>query len=186
MTKILFIDFETGGLDPQKHSALTIGLAAYVDGEVLGWEEHSIKLDTYQVEPFAMSVNGINLAQFTEGGRTPEEITQAIKDFVARFDLGQPTVGGHNVGFDLGFLKQVVPTYREFLSYRSVDTHSVAQALRDAGMLDIPNLGLKHLAAFYGVELNENQHHTSGFDARATAQVYGAMVKALRSLEGDL
>lgn len=45
--ELLFLDTETGGLNPGVNSLLQVGLVAYVDGKVIAKREFSIKEENY-------------------------------------------------------------------------------------------------------------------------------------------
>ena len=61
-------------------------------------------------------------------------------------------------------------------SHRTVDTHSLAAGLRDAGRLPLENLSSTALFAHFGIEVPEARRHTALGDALATYDLYWKLV----------
>lgn len=175
--KILFIDTETGGIDPQRHSLLTIGLAVWNYSEgVIDAIELKIKRDCYHVTPVAMKINNINLGDLDT---FPEEVMVKIKEFLGRhFTKGKIRVGGHNVGFDVVFLKkfflEMGEDWDKIFDYHLIDTSVIATYLSDVGKLKCGS-GLGALIDNFKIKVNDR--HTAKEDAIAAATVYSIFVR---------
>lgn len=60
-SKLLFLDTETGGLNDQIHSLLTVGFVVMEDDQIVDTLEIFLKLDEYHYDEEAMEINQINL-----------------------------------------------------------------------------------------------------------------------------
>ena len=74
-----------------------------------------------------------------------------------------------------------VHLFESRFGHRSVDTHAVAAALRDAGRLPSGlQLSSTALFAHFGIEVPEEKRHTALGDALATHALYWKLVEAAR------
>jgi DNA polymerase III epsilon subunit-like protein len=66
--KMLVIDTETGGLDPDVHSLLSIGAAVWSPGTIVDSIEVFISEDTVAVQPDALRKNHVDLVWLRDHG----------------------------------------------------------------------------------------------------------------------
>jgi len=59
--RLLFIDTETGGIDPYVHSLLSIGLVVWENGQILAQKEIFVNDGVLNVTQSALLVNQINM-----------------------------------------------------------------------------------------------------------------------------
>lgn len=184
---LLFIDTETGGLDPRKHSLLSLGLVVGEAGQVARSLEILIRHDPYVVSGGGLKVNRIDLVKHTAEGLDPRTALDVLDVFLDQHfpHLCKPiTLAGHNVAFDAAFLEAFLEGQGRALeprfSHRTVDTHSLAAALRDAGKLPLENLGSTSLFAHFGIQVPEEKRHTALGDALATFELYWKLVELMR------
>ncbi|BDU74358.1 3'-5' exonuclease [Mesoterricola silvestris] len=184
---LLFIDTETGGLDPRKHSLLSVALVVGDAGGVANSLEILIRHEPYVVSAGGMKVNRIDLVKHTAAALEPDMALGVMNVFLDQHfpHLCKPiTLAGHNVGFDQAFLGAFVEGLGHKLeprfSHRVVDTHSLAAALRDAGKLPLENLGSSALFDHFGIEVPEDKRHTALGDALATFELYWKLVGLMR------
>jgi len=183
---MLFIDTETGGLDPGSHSLLSLGLVVG-DGPALANSlEILFRHEPYVVSAGGMKVNRIDLARHDEAALDPPVALAVLDVFLDQHfpHRCQPIIlAGHNVGFDRAFLKAFLASRGRDLeprfSHRVVDTHSLASGLRDAGRLPLENLGSTALFAHFGIEPPPEQRHTALGDAVATFHLYWKLVELM-------
>jgi DNA polymerase III epsilon subunit-like protein len=121
---MIFVDVETGGIEPRINALLSIGA---VSGKDKFYTE--IKpANGFKVEQQALAVNG--LYNYKEHEKTLNEGIQDFKDWVDSLDTTK-IISGWNVQFDVEFLKvgfkYAAITYP--FSFRIVDVHSVAYAV---------------------------------------------------------
>ena len=183
---LLFIDTETGGLDPASHSLLSVGLVVGDGPKVLNSLEILIRHEPYVVSAGGMAVNRIDLVQHTAAALEPKMALTVLDVFLDQHfpHLCQPILlAGHNVAFDMAFLGTFLASQGRALeprfSHRAVDTHSLAAGLRDAGRLPMENLSSTALFAHFGIEVAEARRHTALGDALATFELYWKLVGLL-------
>jgi DNA polymerase III epsilon subunit-like protein len=154
----LFMDTETGGLTPDR-SLLTVSMIPvdkdfqivpidYFDPiaqQVLHTDAGlyvAVKHETYVVDKEALAVNKINIAEHdVDAVPLPlvrELLTSFIRHTLKAFDKKYLVPAGHNVAFDLKFIKAYLLTEQEwdtFFTYPSLDTAAAARFLNAAGVI---------------------------------------------------
>jgi len=183
----LFVDAEMGGLDPARHSLLSIGLVLGDDGEARHSLELFLKHDTYVVDGPAMKVNRIDLAKHHAAAMDATTMMAVLDVFLDQFFpcKNEPIfLVGHNVAMDRDFLqafwKQMGRAFEPRFSHRLIDTHSLAVGLRDAGKLPLESLSSTALFAHFGIVVPEEKRHTALGDALATFELYWKLVELAR------
>ena len=183
----LFIDTETGGIDPGRHSLLSIGLVVGDEGTVRHSLEILVRHDNYVLSGGGMRVNRIDIAKHDAAALDGAEALAVLDVFLQQYFpcIREPiTLVGHNVAFDRDFLGAFFAEQGRALeprfSHRLVDTHSIASALRDAGKLDCESLGSDALFDHFGIQIPEGQRHTALGDALGTFELYWKLVERIR------
>jgi predicted DnaQ family exonuclease/DinG family helicase len=161
------LDIETTGLDVKRDAITEIAAVTFRDSEVL---------DTWStlVNPKRRLPYKIQLLT----GIKPEDLQHApsisaVTAPLARFVKDFPVVG-HNVGFDLAFLRQ----HGILLTNHGLDTFSLASIL----MPEVTTYSLAALTDALGIEVEDR--HRALADALATKDLFLALVD--RGLELDL
>lgn len=182
--KIIVFDTETGGLDPLQDSLLQVGIMVCENGEVLDKKRINIVHERYSVTPYAMKVNKIDLATHT--GSTPAEAVAEITEFVKKHFKKPAQVLGHNVPFDVGFMKELFKNsgvdYEQVFSYRLLDTSSFARVLEFSGVIDRGG-SLGDLAKKFGIEVEETDLHDALVDCEVTYKLLIEMSKLFKTPE---
>jgi DNA polymerase III epsilon subunit-like protein len=182
----LFLDTETGGLDPDVHSLLSLGLVAGEGSTVRESLEILVKHEPYVVSGGGMAVNRIDLVQHDRAAQPPAQAMATLQAFLQRHfpDPGPVTLVGHNVGFDRAFLAVFYASlgcpFEPRISHRIIDTHSLAAGLRDAGRLPLANLSSTALFKHFGISIPEAKRHTALGDALGTFELYWKLVELMR------
>jgi len=184
---MLFLDTETGGLDPRSHSLLSLGLVVGDGPRLTHSLEILIRHEPYVVSAGGMKVNRIDLVQHSALALEPDMALTVLDVFLDQHfpHRCQPVIlAGHNVQFDQAFLATFLASHGRTLeprfSHRMVDTHSMAAALRDAGQLPLDNLSSSALFAHFGIELPEEKRHTALGDSLATFELYWKLVELMK------
>lgn len=189
MSKLLVIDTETGGLDPDKYSILTLGAVVWHD-------DPSIKRETFEVEiaevpivaePGALAVNGIDVTRLSREGKNPLVAVSMFHNFVKRHfpEDGQIALAGHNVDFDVRFVKRLFrlagceSTYTKTFSHRVLDTAGIGRFLVLARRLKLESSSSDALFTFFGIQ-PEKRHSALG-DAWATANLLDCLIEVAKS-----
>jgi DNA polymerase III epsilon subunit-like protein len=185
---LLFLDTETGGLDPRSHSLLSIGLVVGDGPRVVNSLEILIRHEPYVVSAGGMKVNRIDLVKHSAQALDPAMALTVLDVFLDQHfpHLCKPILlAGHNVTFDQAFLATFLRGQGRGLeprfSHRLVDTHSLAAGLRDAGRLPLDSLGSSALFEHFGIQVPEDQRHTALGDALATFELYWKLVDLMRT-----
>ena len=174
----LVIDTETGGLNCDKNSILSIaGVIWEPRGEISKLFDLYIKEPVMNVEERALKVNKIDLKDVYERGLAPREAVIHIKKALdARFGMGRKPIQlvGHNVSFDLGFIKRLyrlagLDYYSDFRD-RALDSCSILQFLMISGKIKGFRASADVLFESAGVKIAEKDRHTALGDAFATAK----------------
>ena len=186
MNSYLFFDTETGGLDVARHSLLTLGLVVGESSGVKDQLEIAIKHDPYVVTGGGMKVNRIDLVTHHEMAHGPAGVLDILEGFLTRHfgPTGSITLVGHNIAFDRAFLGGFLEAQGRSLEprfhHRTIDTHAVAAALKDAGRLPAElRLSSDGLFAHFDIQVPEAQRHTALGDALATFELYWKLVGAM-------
>lgn len=126
---MIILDVESSGLDPKKHSVLSIG-AIDLDEPTNQFYDECRAWDGAQIEKEALEVNGFTETEARDSNRKSE--AELIKAFVA-WATDRPqvrTFAAQNVAFDRGFVEAACGRAGiEFpFAHRTIDTHTLVWA----------------------------------------------------------
>ncbi len=179
--RLLFIDTETGGLDPGKHSLLSLALVVWDGGEIIDSREWLIDDGVLAVTAEALAINCIDLEKHRQTARSPQNVMPEILAFIEKHFPGKEkiTLAGHNVHFDAAFLKTFFSAnnkdFSEFFSHRIIDTSSILHYLYLAGKLKRKAVSSDEAFALFDIKV-EGRHTALG-DALATARLFTQMLR---------
>lgn len=175
--KFLVIDVESGGLDPLKHSILTLGCVVWNDGAIDGSILIKIAEEQIVAEQSALDVNGIDIDELRTTGVNPYVAVTQLEQFLAKHDMrSRVQLVGHNLPFDVGFLKRLYTltgrSYASKFSYRGLCTQSITIFLQAAKRLNIKGSSGDVVFGHFNVApLRVNGKHDALGDATACAKV---------------
>ena len=178
--KIVFIDTETGGLDPKYHSLLSIGLVQWENTKITRTKEILINDGELNVTDAALAINKIDLSSHIVNAITQEEAIQEILLFIewSGNQKEKITLAGHNVCFDIRFTRHLFESqnynFEDYFSHRSIDTSSILHYLYFAGKIDRKIVGSSD--AFKHFEIEVKGRHTALGDAIATAELFTRLI----------
>lgn len=188
MGHVIFLDTETGGLDPARHALLTVALVEWRDGETRDPVEFKVRSDGLTVDPRALEVNRIDLARHDDAAWSRQRAREEIRLWM---ELHRPpsasrlpsrvVVGGHNVTFDLGFLDALFEgNFTRRTWGTPVDTMTLYGFFQEAGRTPFGSRSLDAAMAAFGVAVPEERRHTALGDVLGTVELYAAMLRSLR------
>jgi DNA polymerase III epsilon subunit-like protein len=202
-TRFFFFDTETGGLDPTEHSLLTLAYAIVDYSDTTKQFSTLLEKELAIVEPpeiqkvteYALKVNRIDLEKHNQMGISPQAALEIIMEdirqyYTLRNDFLNVTPAGHNVHFDIGYMKRlfrivngaVEPgNYEKVFNHRPFDTCSTIRFLDMAGVTSVGKADLDSAMTYYGVTMNEADRHTALGDIRATVQVAQSLIEAVQA-----
>ena len=167
MRTLVSLDIETTGLDPDRDAIIEIGIVRFQGTEIE--QEWSTIINPGREIP----------AKITELTHITNDM--AKRDGVPLWDalrqaqkvVGDAPIIGHNIQFDLGFLRK----QRVFDRNEAIDTFELAGIL-------VPHAGRYSLAATLGIELKDA--HRALDDARASAELYMRIFERATELPHDV
>lgn len=193
MKTFMFVDTETGGLNPITNSLLEIGCVfATYDEKVKQFDEvghyHTMTRPddgVFAVTAAALRVNGISLTDpshsFITYGQASDTLEVIVRHHWELNKAERLVVAGWNTAFDMGFIQKqlhIDKWWSSMVSYRLLDVQALYQALVLAGRL--PSLRQASLVnVSNALNLPYDGAHRAMHDARQTMRVMEAMLKLL-------
>lgn len=180
MSVLVFLDTETGGLNPATDSLLSVGLVAYEtrtdqvldEREILVWDDHLNK------SPEALAVNQIDLDAHRAAALTREAAVAALADFIHPA-WRRAAMVCHNSPFDVGFIRPLLgDQYPKLFHYQTLDTMAVILWLSHVKHLPFNIASLQKACAHFGIP-SQGQAHSALADARSCLEVYRCLRKLL-------
>ena len=184
--KLIVVDTETGGLDPARHSILSVAAVVWDSAELGDACEFFVAESVVEVAPTAILRNNIDVSWVCRNGISPAAAVEKLNSFLEFHFPGlkdgqRVALAGHNVAFDVGFLKRLYrlagADYEKVFSHRVLDTASVARFLMLAGRLAVSGVGLDELLTHFGLTADLDERHSALGDAKVTAQLLQELVK---------
>lgn len=174
----LFIDTETGGLDPARHSLLTIcaDIVPEFGREPVGSFTTAFKHDPYRISPRALEVNNIDLVEHDKYAGSAEEAAIHFHEWIKLASV-KPQPVGWNIGFDLGFIyQQFIPKaeWDTLVDYHSLDVCALVEFLIIAKKLP-PKRRLVDVARHLG--LATEGAHDAAYDNYLCMEVVARLLK---------
>ena len=182
--RILFIDTETGGLDPGKHSLLSLGMVAWEEREIIDSREILINDGILNATGEALFINKIDLEVHKQTALSSSDALAEIFSFINKHFPSQQsiTLAGHNVHFDINFLSAFLSrnnkAFSDYFSHRIIDTSSILYFLYLAGKIN--KRAVSSDAAFDLFEIEVEGRHTALGDAIATAKLFNKLLQLSR------
>lgn len=162
----MVIDLETTGLNPRSDEIIEIGTVEIAGGEI-GDTLITLVRPTGSIPSAITRLTGIDDNMVADAPPLIA-VAAAVRDFI-----GQAIVVAHNASFDLGFLQVALGE----LPNPVLDTLELARII----LAGAPSYRLGDLAAT--LEINNSNPHRAGDDARATAEVFLALIKHAQQLD---
>lgn len=163
----VLVDIETTGLSPVNDEIIEIGAIKVKDCKIVDQYNELIKINR-KLSPFITNLTGIT-GEMLNKGKLP---TIALKEFIDFVD--EDVIIGHNVNFDLGFLKNKCKKYIDYsLNNRYIDTMYLAKKLVPNSI----NYKLETLANYFNVSYEGA--HRGLKDVEITYEVYNCLRKLM-------
>lgn len=181
--KILFIDTETGGIDPASHSLLSLALVLWKELEVRASIEILVNDGVLNVTEKALEINGINLDEHRKKAVSPATALVMVHQFLDTHFPGDEKIilGGHNITFDVNFLNAFFTRgghdFQRRFSHRFVDTSAILFYLYLTGKIKRKLTASQDAFDYFGITIQGR--HTAMGDALATAQLFSKLINIL-------
>jgi len=188
MKHILFVDTETGGLNPHEDSLLSIGAALIYDGHIIDTFYTLVREEKIIVNPQALAINGLSVDKVQEEGVTPLMAVNMLTAFLNKHNQRKNVqFAAHNAPFDMPFVKrlfsQAGKDFNKVFSYRPLCTQTGALLLDLSGRISLPggSASLDNLTKFFHIDLDRDAGHNALQDAIAGAKV---LIKEMELIGG--
>ena len=170
MTTFVALDLETTGLDATADEIIEIGAVRFTERRIED-EFTTLVRPHGQISPFVSRLTGIT-ESMVSGAPPLASVLPGLQAFV-----GNAVIVGHNIGFDLRFLRAAGVSF----AYNDIiDTYEMASVL----MPTANRYGLGALGSALGIPLRAS--HRALDDARVNAHLYLRLVEMIDDLPLDL
>jgi len=192
---VLCIDTETGGFNPDKDALCSVSVML-VDGS---------NSKTWFIKPYgknynekSLKINGLDKTLLKDQGVDLEDFALDLIKYCNKH-FGRENYGliqflGHNVSFDISFIKQVFNNdldiiknnnefkYKDLFHYHFKDSMILANMIKDLGLIPInQSISLKSLYEYLigKDELSENAHNSLA-DVTMSLVIYANILEKLK------
>lgn len=182
--RFVFIDTETGGTIPEKHSLLSIGCVIWDKSiGIIDKKEFFIAHNRFIITKKAQEINKFNRKEQLQKAEKPQEVIESILEFLYEYfdkKVAIPIIG-HNIQFDINFLKVFFRknnrSFNQYFSHRSIDTYSVFKTLVLAGVIETNIDSSSEAFKYFGIKV-DNRHSAIG-DCIATVQLFEKLIQLI-------
>lgn len=180
----IWLDSETTGLNSVKSDVVQLACIAVINGveQPDTFNEHCQPINWNAVEPEALAINGLTLAQL-KTFQKPEVMVDKLIKFVKKFGV-KFTIAGYNVDFDRGFISSLfkkVGREQDFADLFHSDTRDLLKRVRSIKkQFPTPNIKLATLAKHFDIPINA---HDALSDISATIKLDKIVAKMLGDVE---
>ena len=188
MSKVIWIDTETTGLDPKIHGLREVGFLIEIDGQIV--EEGHLFIDTMTyknekyISKYVHDEMGIN-EEVLELNKTSQEqlmtFEQVLHKYVRKEDNQKFQIAGFNVDFDIAFiidwfsdtdgLKRGFNTY---FGHQKLDVLELVRHLKYLKFFETENNRLETLCNHFEIDIDAHQALS---DIQATKILHQVLVE---------
>lgn len=175
---IIYLDFETSGLDPKRHAVLQAAWIVERNGEVLQERVFDVQPDKNDdLCMAALEINNFTLDR-CKAGKYMSNVLSVFKQDCLQ--AAAPRLCGHNIQFDLSFLREAADRAHENLflyldTKKYLDTAAIARYLDYMGELSLDRYNLDACCTHFGI-VNDKAHDALG-DIRATRRLFHILTR---------
>jgi DNA polymerase III epsilon subunit-like protein len=148
-SKLVMLDVETSGLDPEKHSILRISAKRVDSGECLDiW----VKPEPGSFgDKRALAINGVDVDRLKKEGTPLKEALRDLQKFLS--GSGPHILSGCNVSFDVDFVEHGCKKYgiRAPFGGKRIDLQTAAYVAHECGWITLPDDGGKPDLSFNSI-----------------------------------
>ena len=174
LTNLVVIDTETSGTNPFVHDVLSVAFVPMTEvGPPLS--VHIRHTDTYWTEYARLNFEKFS-NDWSQRAVPPHEAVRQIQAYLSGIGAGKAMPVGHNIGFDLAFLKRLAfqagAESIEHLDHRAVDTHTLLRLLYFKDQLPLSATTSDGAFKYFGIGIGTAERHTALGDALATKRLF--------------
>lgn len=195
---LVFIDIETTGVDPSKHSIIQIAAEFHIDGK---------KVSSFNKKCRPKEGSGINLGAYLVNKARIHDMShvESRNDVLNKFvnflldckqtvDNAKIYVCGHSIDFDIKFIREAlsennIEGLESILFRKRLDTQILAESMKIAGIIKPSSTSLGNLIKYFKIDkleegqeiLGEVSFHEAAFDVAMTAKLYYTLIDILKN-----
>ncbi len=137
--RIVWIDCEMTGLDPQKHviveiAALVPDAELNILGEGVDVVVHASEIDLAQMDDVVTEMHNSSglTEEIRESAVDVHEAERIVLDYIREWvpNARQAPLAGNSIASDRGFIRRYMPELEDFLHYRMIDVSSLKELAR--------------------------------------------------------
>ena len=137
--RIVWIDCEMTGLDPQKHviveiAALVTDANLNILGEGVDVVVHASETDLAQMDDVVTEMHNSSglTEEIRESAVDVHEAERIVLDYIREWvpNARQAPLAGNSIASDRGFIRRYMPDLEDFLHYRMIDVSSLKELAR--------------------------------------------------------
>lgn len=192
MSKSLYIDVETTGLDKTKAGLTQLAAIVVINGEEIDKIALDINPASYnrevEITERALEVTGKtleDLANYPLSGQQFKKFIAFLDKHVNKFNKEDKFIPiAYNSQFDMGFLQEWFidnehKFFGSYFTYKDVDVFGLVKVLAHLKLIPINPVGGTHtlgaLCDMYGISLGDDAHDAIA-DIRATRELYQLLI----------
>lgn len=184
MAKYLLMDTETGGVIPNEHSLLSIALGIWENGTIRDCKEWFIEHPVYHITKGAMQINNITLNDLFRKAQPIKDVLFEISVYLNRHFTEKAIPLGHNVAFDMNYIKLFFLDNKNYewvkkVYYQSVDTCTLMKVVHQLGLVDRELKGLQDAAEYFKIDVGTA--HSAIDDIKTTGLVFNALSNLIKN-----
>jgi DNA polymerase-3 subunit epsilon len=166
----VFLDVETTGLDPDQHEVIQIAILREDTKEFWTTRIKPSHIETASLK--ALEINGYkDNPHLWDDAPCFDEVA-----FTIRKKLSNSIVVGHNIQFDLSFLKSQMLPLGQWVGIGHHHFDTVSLAIEHLSFSKISSVSLKNVCKLLGIS-TEN-HHDAKADVEMTQKVFRKLIRA--------
>lgn len=183
--KLLWIDTETTGLNKEKCDIIQVSGIVIIDG--IEKERFNLRcqpVNWENIEPVSFEKTGMSIEKLKELPMPQELYENLIKildKYIDRYNKDDKFyLAGHNVQFDLEFLKNFFlkmgdKYFGSYFYYKTVDLMYFATLLHVAGLINLTSWKLSDIANYLQIQTDDNLHDAE-YDIDLTRKCFCKLV----------
>lgn len=188
MSKVIWIDTETTGLDPKIHGLREVGFLIEIDGLIVEEGHLHINTLTYKNERYIskyvsenFGVYEVSLAFNESSQEQLVKFERIMNKYVNINDKSKFQMAGFNVSFDYEFIKEwfsdtdgLMRGFNAYFGYQKLDVLELVRHLKYLNLFKTKNNKLETLCNHFDVDINAHQALS---DIQATKILHQVLVE---------
>ena len=170
MSKVIYIDVETTGLDCNMHGIRELAFIVEIDGFVVDKGLLKINPFTYtkeiKADAKALEISGKTLDEIISSEYEKSfcqflDFTRMLDKYVDSSNKEDKfTINGYNTSFDIAFLKAwfndngMNKFFSSYFSYKELDVFALVKQFKHLGLIDTKNDKLKTVCEYFNIPLD--------------------------------